>query len=203
MGVLPRSFYLQPDVVAIAKSLLGKYLVTRIDGKVTSGMITETEAYEGITDRASHAYGNRNTSRTEIMFRNGGTGYIYLCYGVHSLFNVVTNEAGIPHAILIRGVLPVDGIEVMLKRTGNTVLKPGAGTGPGKVAKLLGIHYSLSGIDLCRKTRDTKQPAIRIEDRGMLIDRKDIRITPRIGVDYAGDDALLPYRFLIREIRQR
>jgi DNA-3-methyladenine glycosylase len=203
MGVLPRSFYLQPDVVTLARSLLGKFLVTRIDGQVTSGMITETEAYAGITDKASHAYGNRNTNRTEVMFRKGGTGYIYLCYGVHSLFNVVTNEEGIPHAILIRGILPADGMDVMLRRTGNTVMKPGAGTGPGKVAKLLGIHYSFSGIDLCKNPGDPEEPAIWIEDRGIRVDKKEIEITPRIGVDYAGVDALLPYRFIIRNIRTR
>jgi DNA-3-methyladenine glycosylase len=195
MRVLPRSFFLRPDVVQIARDLLGTYLVTRFDGKLTSGMITETEAYEGITDRASHAYGNRCTDRTEVMYREGGIAYIYLCYGVHSLFNIVTNKNGIPHAILIRGITPAEGTERMLERTGYLKLTSRSGVGPGKVTKLLGIHYSLSGVDLCRKFPGISKTPIWIEDRGIHPKPSEIRATPRIGVDYAGEDARLPYRF--------
>lgn len=194
---LPRSFYLEPDVVKIARDLLGKHLVTRFDGELTSGMITETEAYEGITDRASHAYGNRLTPRTSVMFREGGIAYVYLCYGIHSLFNIVTNQEGIPHAILIRGILPCDGIGTMIERAGKKEISSAIGIGPGKVSTLLGIHYSVSGLDLCRRPIKKTEPGIWIEDRGVIVDSRKILATPRIGVDYAGEDALLPYRFTI------
>jgi DNA-3-methyladenine glycosylase len=107
---LNKAFYLRENVVQIAKDLLGKCLCTNFDGVITSGIITETEAYEGITDKASHAYGNRLTQRTEIMYREGGIAYVYLCYGMYSLFNVVTNNRGIPHAVLIRGIHPLEGL---------------------------------------------------------------------------------------------
>jgi DNA-3-methyladenine glycosylase len=112
---LSREFYLNHNVNQVAQALLGKVLVTRINGKITSGIISETEAYAGVTDKASHAYGGRLTRRTETMYQIGGTAYIYLCYGIHSLFNVVTAREGIPHAVLIRSVIPYQGIEKWLK----------------------------------------------------------------------------------------
>jgi DNA-3-methyladenine glycosylase len=188
---LERSFYTREDVFQIARDLIGKYLFTRFDGVITGGIIIETEAYEGITDRASHAFGNRRTARTEVMFARGGVAYVYLCYGIHSLFNIVTNEKDIPHAILIRGIFPTEGIPLMKARTGKPALGPGSGSGPGKVSKLLGIHFSHSGIDL---TGDQ----IWLEDRGLNFE--DMIMTgTRIGVDYAGPDAMLPYRFWIKE----
>src|SRR5271157_3203193 len=99
---LSPSFYLQKDVVLIARSLLGKILYSCVDNCLVSGMITETEAYGGVTDRASHAYGGRFTERTKTLYQAGGRAYVYLCYGMHSLFNVVTNQKGTPHAVLIR-----------------------------------------------------------------------------------------------------
>jgi DNA-3-methyladenine glycosylase len=194
---IPRTFYLRPDVVTIARELLGKKLCTRFDGIVTAGIIMETEAYEGVTDRASHAYGNRRTARTEVMYRIGGTAYIYLCYGIHSLFNVVTNGEGIPHAVLIRGIEPVEGIQTMLARTGKQKITKAFGSGPGKVSKALGIHYSSTGLDLTRKPADAFEPAIWIEEGNDPADPAKITITPRIGVDYAGEDALRPYRFVL------
>src|SRR5436190_15707600 len=113
---LKKSFYQRDDVVEIAKELLGKYLVTNFNNKLTGGIITETEAYAGIIDRASHAFGGRRTARTEIMYNEGGTAYVYLCYGIHSLFNVVTNKKNIPHAVLIRAIHPTHGIKKMLAR---------------------------------------------------------------------------------------
>ena len=192
--LLSRSFYLRSDVVAISRELLGKYLCTCFDGEITSGMICETEAYAGIVDRASHAFGGRRTPRTEIMYRQGGAAYVYFCYGIHSLFNVVTNQQDIPHAILIRGIIPADGIETMLCRTGKKAITRDSGNGPGKVSKLLGIHYSHTGTDL---TLNGVSPAIWIEDRNVRVDPVTILTGPRIGVDYAGEDALLPYRFRI------
>ena len=184
---LSRNFYLQTDVVNVAQQLLGKLLVTKLNGLITSGYITETEAYAGITDKASHAYGGRRTSRTEIMYRIGGTSYVYFCYGMHSLFNVVTNHENIPHAVLIRAIHPVDGIDVMLKRANKTRVDKSFANGPGKVAKILGINTSHTGFDLCNSS-------ISIFEDG--ITPKNIVSSPRIGVGYAGEDALLPYRFV-------
>jgi DNA-3-methyladenine glycosylase len=190
---IDRSFYTREDVVQIAKDLLGKFIFTSFNNEITAGIITEAEAYEGITDRASHAFGNRRTARTEVMYANGGVAYVYLCYGIHSLFNIVTNKQDIPHAILIRGIYPLEGLEVMKKRKEKLNLNRGSGSGPGKVSKLLGIHYSHSGIDLLGDE-------IWLEDRGLVLNDYILTGT-RIGVDYAGKDALLPYRFWIPEAK--
>jgi DNA-3-methyladenine glycosylase len=194
--LLPRSFFLRPSVVQIARDLLGKHIVTRINGVITSGMICETEAYAGVTDRASHAFGGRRSARTEVMYARGGTAYVYLCYGIHSLFNIVTNDQHIPHAVLIRGIIPAEGNETMLERAGKVKITKDFGIGPGKVAKILGIHYSHSGLDLT-STNENAQAAIWVEDRSISVNPADIIAGPRIGVNYAGEDAALPYRFMI------
>ena len=137
---LTRFFYTRTDVVLIAKELLGKYLFTNFDGIFTGGIITETEAYNGVIDRASHAFGERRTARTEIMYSEGGTAYVYLCYGIHSLFNVVTNKKNNPHAVLIRAIHPTHGIEHMLRRRKMPRFKKNLSDGPGKVSEALGIH---------------------------------------------------------------
>jgi DNA-3-methyladenine glycosylase len=196
MSLISQDFYTRPDVVAIARELLGKLLVTQFDGKLTSGIITETEAYEGVTDKASHAYSGRRSERTEIMYWIGGTAYVYLCYGVHSLFNIVTNAEDIPHAILIRGIKPVDGIPFMFERTGKKEISGDFSNGPGKVSKALGIHYSHTGFDLTKKPVERNDPGIWLEDIGFSVNQANIKVTPRIGVDYAGTDASLPYRFV-------
>lgn len=188
---LPSSFYQRDDVVKISKDLLGKFLFSMSEGKFTGGIITETEAYRGETDRASHAFGGRRTGRTEIMYQKGGTAYVYLCYGIHSLFNVVTNKKNIPHAILIRSILPIEGIKTIISRR----KKPNSTIsdlciGPGTVSQALGIHYSDTGKNLRGKE-------IWIEDKGLLIPHSQIITGPRVGVDYAGDDAKLPYRFRV------
>ena len=197
MNTIPREFYLRKDVVGIARDLLGKSLFTQFEGKITCGIITETEAYAGITDRASHAYGGRRTTRTEVMYHIGGTAYVYLCYGVHSLFNIVTNDLDIPHAVLIRALKPVTGIKFMLQRTGKPRINKGFGTGPGKVSKILGIHYSHTGTDLTEKPVSKSINGIWLEDAGKIIRPDEIVTGPRIGIEYAGEDALLPYRFRI------
>lgn len=191
MPKLNKNFYLRNDVVQISRELLGKYLCTNINGTLTNGIIIETEAYEGITDKASHAYNNRRTNRTEIMYAEGGVAYVYLCYGMHSLFNIVTNKKDIPHAILIRAVYPNEGIDIMIKRRNKNKLDKTLTSGPGSMAKALGIEVKHSGVSLLDKT-------IWIEDKGLSISEKDITITKRIGIDYAKEDALLPYRFLIK-----
>ena len=185
---LSRDFYLRDDVVAISNELLGKVLCTRIDGDQTKIVITETEAYAGVTDKASHAYGNKRTKRTEPMFGEGGTAYVYLCYGIHYLFNVVTNTSDIPHAVLIRAGTPATGTELMLKRRNKANLDKTLLGGPGSLAKALGITTDHTGLSLLGNQ-------IWIEDQGIEIERKSVLVGPRIGVDYAADDAMRPYRF--------
>ncbi|MDQ6814951.1 MAG: DNA-3-methyladenine glycosylase, partial [Bacteroidota bacterium] len=118
---LPASFYQQADVVAITKELLGKIVVTNFENKLTAGRIVEAEAYNGPFDKASHSYNNRRTKRTEVMYSNGGVAYVYLCYGIHQMFNIVTNAKDIPNAILIRALEPLTGIAAMLERSNKTV----------------------------------------------------------------------------------
>ncbi len=197
---LEKDFYLREDVVQISRDLLGKYLFTKIDGKTTAGIITETEAYAGEIDKASHAYNNRRTNRTEIMFAEGGVSYVYLCYGIHHLFNVVTNFKNQPHAVLIRAVKPAEGLKTILERRNleptkeqiDFVLKgkKKIAGGPGTVSQAMGIRTKHSGLDLTKNV-------IWIEDRGIQIQSKDIIIGPRVGVDYAEEDAKLPYRFIV------
>jgi len=188
---LDYSFYNRPDVVEIARELLGKILVTRFDNLLTSGRIVETEAYAGIVDKASHAYGGRRTKRTEIMYKSGGVAYVYLCYGIHHLFNVVTNLEEIPHAILIRALEPLDGIEIMLRRTGKNKPDETLTRGPGNLSRAMGIFSQHNGVPLNGKE-------IFIADDGYRIAKKDITATRRIGVDYAAEDAQLPYRFTLK-----
>jgi len=190
---IPPSFYIKDDVVKIARELLGKYLFTHFNGILTGGIITETEAYAGITDKASHAYDDKRTKRTEIMYYKGGTAYVYLCYGIHSLFNIVTNAENIPHAVLIRGIFPTLGEEIILKRVNKKKLSKEVTNGPGKVSKALGIHFSHSGLSL-------SGDKIWLEDKGIKIAKNEIKITKRIGIDYAGDDVKLPYRFILKSI---
>ncbi len=189
---LKSDFYLRDNVVEVARDLLGKKLVTQFNGLYTSGIITETEAYNGVVDKASHAYGNRRTGRTEVMYQNGGIAYVYLCYGIHSLFNVVTNRNEIPHAVLIRSIRPEDGLDVMSQRVGK-VRSQLDGVGPGKVTKLLGITFRNNKEDL------VKSSVMWIEDIGVKIPENDIISSARIGVEYAKEDALLPYRFFIKD----
>jgi DNA-3-methyladenine glycosylase len=184
---LPASFYRGDDVVAIAKQLVGKLLVSVIDGKHVSGRIIETEAYAGLTDRASHAFSGRRTARTEVLYMDGGVAYVYLCYGIHHLFNVVTHHRDVPHAVLVRAIAPLEGREHMMERFGLDTWREGLGTGPGNVSKAMGIRTSDTGISL-------QGDRIFIADDGER--PPALGITPRIGVDYAGEDAALPYRFV-------
>ncbi len=188
---LPVSFYRRTDVVAISRELLGKYLFTCINGELTGGYIVETEAYNGIIDKASHSFGNRLTPRTKTMYLQGGIAYVYLCYGIHEMFNIVTSVEGQPHAILIRAIQPTDGIEIMLARRNMGVLKPNITSGPGSVAQALDISRNINAITLQSDT-------LWIEDRGLVIPGENIAAVPRVGVAYAGEDALLPYRFYIK-----
>jgi DNA-3-methyladenine glycosylase len=187
MQKLPQSFYLRNDVLKIARELLGKVLVTNWNNEYTSGRIVETEAYAGEIDNASHASKGK-TARTSVMFEEGGTAYVYLCYGIHEMFNIVTNKSGMPHAILIRGVEPIDGIDVMLQRTGKKKLDETLTRGPGNVGKAFGFHRSQCGISL-------QSDELYVADDGYKVEKKMIAASPRIGVAYAGDHALWDYRF--------
>jgi DNA-3-methyladenine glycosylase len=190
--MLSEDFYKREDVLAISQQLLGKFLCTHIEGVTTCGMIIETEAYKGAEDRACHAWNNLRTKRTEVMFWEGGVSYVYLCYGIHNLFNVVTNQYGTPHAILVRALKPIDGIEIMHARRGKKSDLTKLTNGPGSLAQALGITTEHNGLSL-------QGPAIWIEDRLHIVDESQISARPRIGVDYAGKDALLPWRFTYKE----
>lgn len=184
-------FYRRKDVLQIAKDLLGKIVVTKWDDVITSGRIVEVEAYHGIIDKASHAFGGRRTNRNEVMYGDGGIAYVYLCYGIHHLFNVVTNVKETPHAILIRALEPLKGLDEMLLRTGKKKSDYTLTKGPGNLSKALGISALHSGFSLQSKE-------LFIADDGFRYSKKEIAASPRIGVDYAGKDALLPYRFYIK-----
>jgi len=191
---LPKSFFLRDDILAISKELLGKYLVTRFNGVQTAGKIVETEAYDGTSDRASHAYKDKRTKRTEVMFRQGGVAYVYLCYGIHHLFNIITGKKNIPHAILIRALEPVEGIDTMLKRRKKDKIQRNLTAGPGTVSQALGITTAFHGTSLVQKKSN-----IWLEDGEEAISDQAITTGPRVGIDYAGDDVHLPWRFRIRD----
>ena len=187
---LKKAYYLQTDVVNLASDLIGKVLVTKSGNILTSGIITETEAYNGIVDKASHAYAGRRTTRTEVMFAEGGISYVYLCYGIHNLFNIVTNVKDVPHAVLVRAIHPFKGKEHILIRRNAKTLSKNLCVGPGKVSSALGITLQHNALDLGGNK-------IWIEDDNIRV--KNILCGPRIGVDYAGEDAKLPYRFWVEK----
>lgn len=189
---LPLSYYLNRDVLFLAKDLLGKVLYTHIEGQITAGIITETEAYFGELDKASHAYGGRRTNRTEIMYSEGGVSYVYLCYGIHHLFNIVTSVQGEPHAVLIRAIEPLIGTEIMEQRRNMPVTKSAISAGPGSAARALGIDHAFNKKDLGGEE-------IWIEDHGISYTDDQIVSSPRIGVAYAQEDAFLPWRFFVKD----
>ncbi len=191
MSKLPLSYYVNDDVESIASSLLGKILFSRVNNNITAGIITETEAYKGVSDKASHAFGGRRTIRTEVMYNQGGVSYVFLCYGVHYLLNVVTAYIDIPHAVLLRGIYPLIGITHMLARTGKSKVDYNLTNGPGKLTKALGVNITHNNISFQGKN-------LWIENSGINVKKQDIVIGPRIGVGYAAEDADLPYRFILK-----
>jgi len=186
---LERSFFKNSDVVELAQKLLGKIICTYVDNQYCEAMITETEAYSGENDKACHAHLGRFTKRTATMYEKGGTAYIYLCYGIHHLFNIVTNVEGKADAVLIRAVEPLEGVDIMLKRRKAKVLKPAVFSGPGKLTQAMAIHQSSNASDL------VKSKSLYIVDSEIEV--TNIVKTTRIGIDYAEEDALLPWRFYI------
>lgn len=189
--ILNKDFYTQDNVIDIAQKLLGKILVTNFNKQLTAARIVETEAYNGVVDKASHAYNYRYTNRTQIMYATGGVAYVYLCYGIHHLFNVVVGKKDNPLAVLIRAAEPLAGIDIMLARTAKKKLDYSLTKGPGNVAKAMGIHTIHTGKSLLHKNE------MYILDDGWHLNDKVIITTPRIGVAYAAEHALLPYRFYI------
>jgi len=190
MAKLSSSFYQQEDVVSVAKQLLGKQLFTNINGVITGGVITETEAYDGVVDKACHAYGGKNTNRTATMFLAGGVTYVYLCYGIHHLLNVVSGKEGNPQAVLIRAIEPTVGVEAMLQRRKIEKLVPRITAGPGALSQALGIDKRLNAKNL-------SENEIWIEDFDSY-DESEIVATTRIGVAYAQEHALWPFRFYVK-----
>lgn len=188
---LPFSYYQNQDVVFLAKDLLGKVLFTEIEGNITAGIIVETEAYFGIMDKASHAYGGRRTDRTETLYHDGGISYVYLCYGIHHLFNIVSSVKDEPHAVLVRAVEPLIGKELMELRRNMPASKPAISSGPGSAAKALGIDRSFN-------TKDLTGEEIWIEDHNIRYTPDEITVGPGIGVAYAQEDAFLPWRFFVK-----
>jgi len=188
--LLPEAFYRRSDVTRIARALIGKALFTRIEGKITAGMIVETEAYSWI-ERGCHAYDNRKTARNAVMFGEGGHAYVYLCYGMHNLFNVVTNREGKADAVLIRALEPVEGLPIMQHRTGSEHTRR-ITSGPGKLTRAMGIDRLHNGLALT-------SGKVWVADVGSSANKRHIVASRRIGIDYAGKDALLPWRFTLKD----
>lgn len=187
---LKESFYQRSNVTKIARDLVGKVLVTNINNSLTSGIIVETEAYS-YKERGCHAYNSLRTARTEVMFHNGGIAYVYLCYGIHHLFNIVTNTKDRAEAVLIRAIQPLQGEKIMMERM-NKSTNYKVTSGPGKLTKALGIDRIMNGKELTGND-------VWLEDRNIKVTKHNIVIAKRIGIDYAGEDALLPWRFYLKD----
>jgi DNA-3-methyladenine glycosylase len=193
MTKLSRDFYLHPDVLTVSKQLLGKLLVVPGPNQErVSGKIVEVEAYRGPDDRASHAYGGRRTKRTETMYRSGGVAYVYFVYGMYYQFNVVSGIEDVPHAILVRALEPIEGLEVMRARR-HSHPDHNLTNGPGKLCIAMGIDRQLDGADLLGDR-------VWLEEFETISPRRIAR-GPRIGIDYAGEWIDKPWRFWIRNNR--
>ncbi len=192
---LERADYADPKTTRVARYFLGKFLCVQADDGYAEGMITETEAYDGPRDAASHAFGNRRTARTEVMYAAGGVSYVYLCYGLHHMFNIITGPVDLPRAVLVRAVRITGGEDVVRKRRRGVARKDWA-SGPGRVCSALGIGMHHYGADLGGEK-------IWIEDRGVKVPAREVKRTPRIGVDYAGAWALKLWRFVWENQRSR
>lgn len=190
MKKIQRDFYMQ-DAVNTAKNLIGKILVRKTKEGITKGIIVETEAYMGETDKAAHSYKAPRSQRTYIQYNEGGYAYIYLIYGMHYCMNIVTNVKDVPHAVLIRALEPVEGIEIMKKRRNTSDIK-NLCNGPGKLCKAMAINQKCYGMDLCGDE-------LYLEYSDKKIDEKDITATPRINIDYAEEAKNFPWRFILKD----
>lgn len=185
-NLLQANYYRQDDVVSLAADFLGKVIETRVNGHLVSGVITETEAYRSFDDKACHAHMGRFTERTKVMYEPGGVAYVYLCYGIHHLFNIITNKEGVPDAVLVRAIEPLEGVEVMLDRRNKKTMDHMLTSGPGNVSQALGISKVHNTSSLI--TGD-----IKIYDSDLKV--SNVVACPRVGIDYAEEDKLLPWRF--------
>lgn len=187
---VPREFYTREDTLRVSRELLGKLLVVNEgSGERVSGMIVETEAYLGGIDRAAHSFGGRRTARNEVTYAAGGHVYVFFIYGMYYQLNFVTGPADHPHVALIRGIEPVEGVELMRARRG-PMPDRNLTSGPGKLCIAFGIDRGLNGEDL-------------LGDRIWLEDYKsfsedEVSRGPRIGIDYAQEFAEKPWRFWVR-----
>ncbi len=208
-GILNKTFFARDNALIVARKLLGKFLFTNIKERgLTGGIITEVEAYLGVKDMASHAYNGHRSNRNESLYKEGGIAYVHLCYGIHNMLNIVTNKEGIPEGVLIRGLIPVYGINIMKERRGIFNLKSAKSgnditKGPGNLTKALGIEMRHNGALVCLddtiKNGNNLVLEVFIEDKGIKIDENMVVITPRIGVDYAREWAKKPLRFHLNE----
>ncbi len=181
---LTRKFYLR-DGLTIARELIGKKIVTNLPEGLTSGIIVETEAYMGTIDAAAHSYRGK-TERTKLFYGAGGFVYVYMIYGMYLCTNVVANVENVPEAVLIRALQPVDGVDLMKRRRNKKNLRELC-SGPGKLSQALGVTKNFYGLDLCGDE-------IFIETTENF--QADIISTKRINIDYAGDAANYPWRFI-------
>ncbi len=189
---LDAGFYQRHNVLGLSRALLGKFLVSEWEGQRTAGMIVETEAYRGADDKACHAYPNRRTTRTEIMYGAPGHAYVYLCYGIHHLFNVVSGPPEEADAVLIRAIEPADNTALMLERRGKQRLGTDLTAGPGRLTQALRIDRRYNGTALFAASAP-----IWIEDRNIVFSDDRITAGPRIGIAYAEECANWPWRFYI------
>jgi len=184
---LPTSFYNRPTLT-VARELLGARLVRILDGVKLVGIITETEAYFGFDDLASHAKAGR-TIRTAPMFGAPGNAYVYFTYGNHWMLNAVTEKEGFPAAVLIRAIQPIEGVEVMMERRG------GRDTlGPGKLTQAMGITKSENQVNL------TESGSGLWIEQGIFIPEKSVTKSPRVGLNKTPEPWLSkPWRFLVKD----
>lgn len=187
---MDRGFFLRP-VQSVARDLLGQRLIRMIDGERVGGVIVETEAYDGEQDHACHAHRGM-TERNKVMYRQGGCAYIYFTYGMHWLLNCVTGESGYPAAVLVRAILPVEGID-RIRRNRSSVQQTHWCDGPAKLTRALEIDGNFNGIDLC-----SAESELTIE-KGLFIPDEQVSASPRIGINYASEPwRSLPWRFTAR-----
>ena len=191
MMKISQSFYQRDDTLLIARELLGKYLFTKVEDKVVGGIIVETEAYLGPEDRGSHSFNNKRTTRNEMMYEAGGVVYMYICYGIHDRLNIVTGTKGSSHAILIRALEPVAGIDTMKMRRGSSVDRIRLCKGPGALGKALGVSKLHNGVSL-------QGDEVWIEDQGLSISDDDVVSTARVGMNFDGVYKEIPWRYYIK-----
>ncbi|MDU1642310.1 DNA-3-methyladenine glycosylase [Peptoniphilus harei] len=197
-GKILKNDFFKRDTVEVAKSLIGKKIIRNISGNFFCAKIVETEAYLGLEDRACHSYGGRITDRNKTLYLPGGHIYVYLIYGMYDLLNIVTRDEDHPEAVLIRGVEPLENLDGISKnRFGkayeelSTYQRKNLSNGPGKLSMAIGINRSLNGKVLSKDYLYIGE--------GEEVPEKDLVITKRIGIDYAGEDANLPLRFCLRD----